>query len=81
MGKTYTLRLATADLGQVLDGLRSRSEAWCGTAEYLASGTAPREDFIIEECSDADEARAIAADYDRIIGEIEKQKKRQDTRA
>ncbi|MBC8011626.1 MAG: hypothetical protein H7067_16195 [Burkholderiales bacterium] len=81
MGKTYTLRLAANDLGQIIDGLRERSGAWHGTAEYLTSGSTPRDDFIIEECSDSYEARAIAADYDRIIGEIEKQKKGQDTRA
>ena len=77
MGKTYTIRLSSSDLGQLLDGLRCRSEAWHGTAEYLESGHTPREDFVIEECSDADEARAIAADYDQIIANIERQRKAQ----
>lgn len=77
MGKTYTLKLAASDLGQVLDGLRSRSEAWHGTAQYLASGTTPHDGFIIEECHDAEEARAIAADYDRIITIIESQRNAQ----
>jgi hypothetical protein len=77
MGKTYTLQLATTDLDQLLESLRSRSEAWHGTAGYLATGVTPRDDFIIEECSDADEARAIAADYDRIIASIETQRNAQ----
>lgn len=77
MGKTYTIRLESNDLGQLLDGLRCRSEAWHGTADFLDSGRTPREDFVIEECSDAVEATAIAADYDRIIAKIETQMKTQ----
>ena len=77
MGKTFTIRLESNDLGQLLDGLRCRSEAWHGTADYLESGHTPREDFVIEECSDTAEARAIAADYDRIIATIKKQMKAQ----
>jgi hypothetical protein len=77
MGKTYTIRFESNDLGQLLDGLRSRSEAWHGTADYLESGHAPREDFVVEDCSDAEEARAIAADYDRIISGIESQMRAQ----
>ncbi len=73
MGITYTIKLAANDLGQVIDGLQSRSEAWHGTAEYFESGHSPHEDFVIEDCNDADEARAIAADYDRIIAEIQNQ--------
>ena len=74
MGKTYTLRLAATDLDQLIDGLHSRSDAWRGTAEYLATGITPRDDFLIEECSDADEARAIADDYDRIIALLRAQR-------
>lgn len=77
MGQIYTLHLAANDLGQVLDGLRSRSEAWHGTAEYLATGATPYDGFIIEECHDADEARAIASNYDRIIALIETQRNKQ----
>lgn len=73
MGKTYTIRLSSNDLGQIRDGLLSRSEAWHGTAEYLESGRTPRADFVIEECSEAEEANAIAADYDRIISSIDSQ--------
>lgn len=73
MGTTYTLRFEANDFGQLLDGLRSRSESWHDTAEYLESGYSPRDDFIIEECSDAEEARAIAGHYDQIIASIETQ--------
>ncbi len=77
MGTTYTLKLDASDLGQVLDGLHSRSEAWHGTAQYLAAGTTPHDGFVIEECDDAEEARAIATDYDRIIEIIEAQRNAQ----
>jgi len=77
MGKTYTICFEANDLGQLLDGLQGRSEAWHNTAEYFESGDNPREDFIIEECSDAEEARAIANHYDRIIATIETQIKAQ----
>ncbi len=77
MGTTCTIRLERNDLGQLLDSLRSRSEAWHGTAEYLESGVTPRDDFVIEECNDADEARAVAEDYDRIIATIKAQIKQQ----
>ncbi len=77
MGTTYTIRFEANDLGQLLDGLRSRSESWHDTAEYFESGYSPRDDFIIEECSDAEEAQAIADHYDRIISSIETQMKAQ----
>lgn len=70
MAKTYTLRLEENDLGQLLDGLRSRSESWHDTAEYLESSISPRDDFITEECSDFEEARSIADHYDQIISTI-----------
>lgn len=73
MGKTYTLRLDENDLGQLLDGLRDRSESWHKTAEYLESDDGLGDGFVIEECNDAEEARAIAAHYDRIIASIERQ--------
>lgn len=73
MGRILTIRLERDDLGQLLDGLRCRSEAWHGTAQYLKSSETPRDDFIIEECRDAEEASSIAAHYDRIIATIESQ--------
>ena len=73
MGTTFLLRLEGNDLGQLLDGLRNRSEAWHETAIYMESGYTERDDFIVEECRDADEAHTIAAHYDRIIATIQQQ--------
>ena len=77
MGKTYTIELEENDLGQLLDGLRSRSELWQNTADFFESGYNPCADFIIEECKDDDEARAIADHYERIISTLESQMKAQ----
>ena len=69
MAKTYRIELDEHDLGQLLDGLEIRADSWRRTAEYLRAGAMPDgELFMIEECSDEDEAEAIAADYGRIIG-------------
>ncbi|MFH1499780.1 MAG: hypothetical protein ABII82_18365 [Verrucomicrobiota bacterium] len=73
MGKPYTIRLDENALGQLLDGLRCRAEAWHGTAKYFETGKTPHENFLIEDCNDTEEARKIAADYDRLIAEIEDQ--------
>lgn len=73
MGTTYTIRLSDTDLGQLLDGLRTRSDAWHGTADYLENGSVARSDIVIEECYDAEEARRIAEHFDRIINTIETQ--------
>ncbi len=73
MGKTYKIRFESNDLGQLVDGLRSRSEAWHGTVEFFETGTTSSDGFVIEECRDAEEARAIASHYDRIIASIVKQ--------
>ena len=75
MGKTYTIRLEKNDLGQLLDGLHSRSESWHDTAEYLESGYNPCDDFIIEECSNTEDVQTIAVNYDQIIASIETQMK------
>jgi hypothetical protein len=60
MSKTYLIRLEENDLGQLLDGLESRAEAWERTANYHRTGESPA-DFIVEECNDADEAENISA--------------------
>lgn len=73
MGKIYTIRLEANDLGQLLEGLQSHSESRHNTAEYLESGYNPREDIIVEECTDAEESCAIADHYDRIIATTETQ--------
>lgn len=78
MGKTYTIRLGGNDLGQLLDGLRCRSYAWHGTVQYYETGIIPYEEFLIEDCNGAEEARAVAAFYDRIIADIESQMQAQE---
>jgi hypothetical protein len=78
MGKTFLIRLEGNDLGQLLDGLRNRFEAWQETAIYMETGSTERDDFIVEECRDADEARAIAAHYDQIIATIQQQIREQE---
>lgn len=76
----YKIVLSRNDLGQMLDGLRCRAEAWCNTADYLETGRSSDSFFICEECSDSEEARSIARDYERIIAEIESQIAKQDAR-
>ena len=73
MGKTFQIALSDFDLGQLLDGLSIRAEAWRKTAEYMATGEVPEQFFVCEECNDAGEARKIAEHYERIITNIETQ--------
>ncbi|MGD0350135.1 MAG: hypothetical protein ABSB84_07460 [Verrucomicrobiota bacterium] len=76
MKKTYRIELDSFDLGQVLDGLEIRAEAWEKTADYHRTGESPP-DFIVEECKDAEEADAIASHYRAIIAKIRKQQEEQ----
>ena len=69
MWKKYRIELDALDLGQILDGLEVRAEAWEKTAEFHRSGKTP-DDFLVEECRDAAEAENIAAHYRSIIGKI-----------
>lgn len=75
MGNDCTITLSENEIGQVLDGLEVRADAWEKTAVYLRSGCLPEgEEIIIEECSDATEAEAIAGDYRSIIEKIQSQR-------
>lgn len=56
-------------LGQLIDGLEARADEWRFTAVYLETGEAP-DGFVIEQCSDAEEARRIAEHYQRINGRV-----------
>lgn len=74
MAKRYRIELEQQDLGQLLDGLEVRAESWRRTAGYLRTGEMPDgEFFIIEECSDQEEAAEIAAHYGAIIKSIQNQ--------
>ena len=74
----YIIRLNAFDLGQLLDGLEARAQAWRNTATYLTTGEAPTEDFVAEECTDAEEAQKLAEHYERIISLVLEQQTQQD---
>ena len=76
MIKTYRIELDGHDLGQLLDGLEARAEAWEKTADYHRTGQSTP-DFIVEESNDADEADGIANHYRSIIAKIRKQQEEQ----
>ena len=74
MAKTYRIELDEHHLGQLLDGLEIRADSWRRTAEYLRAGDMPDgEFFIIEECSDEEEAEGLAANFEAIIKNIQSQ--------
>ena len=74
MAKQYRIELEEQDLGQILDGLEVRAESWRRTAEYLRAGDMPDgELFLIEDCSDEEEAEEIATRYEAIIKTIRSQ--------
>jgi hypothetical protein len=72
MDKIINLKLPSLMVGQIIDGLRERQKVWLLTAEFMETGET-KEPCLIEECSDADEAKNIAAYYEEIINEIKKQ--------
>jgi len=56
---------------KLLDGLECRAESWDKTAEFLrADGMPDGEFFLIEECSDPDEADTIAGHYRLILSKV-----------
>ena len=71
-GKFYVIKLSAADLGQLLDGLQCRAEAWEKTAVYHQTGFVP-DGFLVEECNGAEEAERLARHYRAIIATIVKQ--------
>lgn len=77
--KEYVIHLNAFDLGQLIDGLEVRANAWKFTAEYFETGVST-EGFAIEECADAEEARKIEAHYRQILVTLTAQQKQQDGR-
>ncbi len=74
MAKQYRIELDEQDWGQLLDGLEIRAESWRRTAQYLRTGDMPDgELFLIEECDGEEEAEEVAAHYEAIITNIQKQ--------
>jgi hypothetical protein len=76
MSEKYRIELDAFDLGQTLDGLEVRAEAWEKTADYHRTGQSPA-DILVEECRDADEADKIARHYRSIIAKIRQQREEQ----
>lgn len=72
--KMYVIKISSNNLGQILDGLRCRAEAYRRTEQYHEEGHA---DGDIEECKDAKEAAGIAEHYEQIIADLEGQMSRQ----
>ena len=75
--RTCTIELTDLELGQVLDGLDQRLEAWRNTAEFYRTGVLPTEWFVAEECNGEHEAQAIADIYASLIRKIESQREAQ----
>lgn len=73
MGKPLTITLDSLDVGQLVDGLRSRAESWRKTAEYMESGYTNDDAFVCEICTDSDEAEQIAKHFEKIVASIERQ--------
>ena len=76
--KEYVIRLNAFDLGQLIDGLEARADAWRNTATYMTNGEAPTDDFLAEECNDAEEAERLEKHYRRIIATVMEQRAEQD---
>lgn len=77
MPKKFSVQFEYDDLGQTLDALDSRAQAWEDTAVFLRTGETSSESFIAEDCSDENEADRIAKHFRSIIKQIEKQVKAQ----
>lgn len=74
--RTYTITLNSLDLGQMIDGIEQRALSYRNTEHYHAFG-ATLSDDIIEEVTDANEARQIAEHYERIIATVQAQMEQQ----
>ncbi len=61
MISSYQITLDAADLFQVLDALDSRAASYEFTARYLRGDEGDMQ--LIEECSDSEEAEAIARHF------------------
>ena len=74
MRKILTINFERNDLGQVIDALHCRLEAYENTALYLDQLYTGDEVFLIEEVNSSNEAREIAANYRRIINDLKSQR-------
>jgi hypothetical protein len=76
MKKDIQLNLSEFECGQMLDGLWERENAWRQTAMVLR-GEMSDDEFLCEDCSDAEEAEAIYRDYKELTSKINDQMKSQ----
>jgi hypothetical protein len=81
MAKKFNITLDSADISQLLDGLRARAKAWRQTAEFLNTGYVADESFVSEECNASEEATLIASHYAKIISQIGLQVAKQASRS
>jgi hypothetical protein len=65
-----SISLDRNDWGQIVEGLEARRASWEVTTRYLEGQEV---DQVIEDCHDAEEARALVATYDRLIIELHSQ--------
>lgn len=78
MEKYYKIELSEDDLGQLLDGMEMLAESWRRTADYLRTGDVPDgEFFLIDDCSDKEEADWLDTRYHAVIKNIQSQMKEQ----
>ena len=77
MERRYTIELSESEIGQLIDGLCVRRDAWQGTFQYLDKGELPSPDFIIEEVDNAEEAETLMLAYEDLIETIQEQVSRQ----
>jgi len=75
--RTYTINLNSLDLGQMLDGIEQRALSYRNTEHYHAFGETLSDD-VVEEVTDADEARQIAEHFERIMSTVQAQMDEQD---
>lgn len=68
----YHFSLRTMDFGQLIDGLCARRDSWAETTKWFR-GECKDPFFMIEECSDEDEAQQIADHYTEIIETLQAQ--------
>ena len=71
--ENITLDLPDNDVGQLLDGLEVLIEQWDYTARYHEHGVI-EDEYMIRECTDADEANSIAGWYREIAAMIRAQR-------
>ena len=74
MRKIIPVNFERNDLGQVIDALHCRLEAYENTALYLDQLYTGDDVFLIEEVNSSNEAREIAANYRRIIKDLKSQR-------